>query len=126
MVKCSQLWGRRGRKPKRIFVKRFLSNSEWHRLQASVNGINQHNRSVIAAAQQREALHMRSKELVKHWSNTIAVSSTALYASVKCERFSWKPTIYAKSNAEALSFVYYQNIFKDKSKLLLVYHWVFN
>ncbi len=59
-----------------------LSNSEWHRLQASVNGINQHNRSVIAAAQQREALHMRSKELVKHWSNTIAVSSTALYASV--------------------------------------------
>ncbi len=59
-----------------------LSNSEWHRLQASVNGINQHNRSVIAAAQQREALHMRSKELVKHWSNTIAVSSAALSASV--------------------------------------------
>ncbi len=24
---------------------------------------------------QREALHMRSKELVKHWSNTIAVST---------------------------------------------------
>ncbi|KAF4108746.1 cilia- and flagella- associated protein 210 [Onychostoma macrolepis] len=49
-----------------------LSKSEWQRLQDSVNGINQHNRSVIAAAQQREALHMRSKELVKHWSNTIA------------------------------------------------------
>lgn len=52
-----------------------LSKSEWQRLQDSVNGINQHNRSVIAAAQQREALHVRSKELVKHWSNTIAVST---------------------------------------------------
>uniref|UniRef100_A0A8C1PC57 Trichohyalin-plectin-homology domain-containing protein n=1 Tax=Cyprinus carpio TaxID=7962 RepID=A0A8C1PC57_CYPCA len=49
-----------------------LSKSEWQRLQDSVNGINQHNSSVTAAAQQREALRMRSKELVKHWSNTIA------------------------------------------------------
>jgi len=51
-----------------------LSKSEWQRVQDSVNGVNHHNRSVIAAAEQREALHMRSKELVKHWSNTIAVS----------------------------------------------------
>uniref|UniRef100_A0A8C1TSD0 Coiled-coil domain containing 173 n=1 Tax=Cyprinus carpio TaxID=7962 RepID=A0A8C1TSD0_CYPCA len=49
-----------------------LSKSEWQRLQDSVNGVNQRNRSVTAAAEQREALHMRSKELVKHWSNTIA------------------------------------------------------
>ncbi|XP_077071483.1 cilia- and flagella- associated protein 210 [Siphateles boraxobius] len=49
-----------------------LSKSEWQRVQDSVNGVNHHNRSVIAAAEQREALHMRSKELVKHWSNTIA------------------------------------------------------
>lgn len=51
-----------------------LSKSEWQRVQDSVNGVNRYNRSVIAAAEQREALHMRSKELVKHWSNTIAVS----------------------------------------------------
>ncbi|XP_067300612.1 cilia- and flagella- associated protein 210 [Pseudorasbora parva] len=49
-----------------------LSKTEWQRIQDSVNGVNHHNRSVIAAAEQREALHMRSKELVKHWSNTIA------------------------------------------------------
>ncbi|KAK7169506.1 hypothetical protein R3I93_005466 [Phoxinus phoxinus] len=49
-----------------------LSKSEWQRVQDSVNGVNRHNRSVIAASEQREALHMRSKELVKHWSNTIA------------------------------------------------------
>ncbi|XP_048050569.1 protein CFAP210 [Megalobrama amblycephala] len=49
-----------------------LSKSEWQRVQDSVNGVNHYNRSVIAAAEQREALHMRSKELVKHWSNTIA------------------------------------------------------
>ncbi|XP_051566870.1 cilia- and flagella- associated protein 210 [Myxocyprinus asiaticus] len=49
-----------------------LSKSEWQRIQDSVNGVNKYNRSVIEAAEQREALHMRSKELVKHWSNTIA------------------------------------------------------
>ncbi|XP_056123862.1 trichohyalin-like [Rhinichthys klamathensis goyatoka] len=49
-----------------------LSRSEWQRVQDRVNGVNRHSRSVIAAAEQREALHMRSKELVKHWPNTIA------------------------------------------------------
>ncbi|XP_052004775.1 cilia- and flagella- associated protein 210 [Xyrauchen texanus] len=49
-----------------------LSKSEWQRIQDSVNGVNKYNRSVIEAAEQREALHLRSKELVKHWSNTIA------------------------------------------------------
>ncbi|XP_002663472.1 cilia- and flagella- associated protein 210 isoform X1 [Danio rerio] len=49
-----------------------LSKSEWQRLQDSVNGINHHNRSVMAAAEQREALHKRSKDIVKNWSNTIA------------------------------------------------------
>ncbi|TRY92810.1 hypothetical protein DNTS_024876 [Danionella cerebrum] len=49
-----------------------LSKSEWQRLQDSVNGLNRQNRSAVAVAEQREALHMRSKELVKHWSNTIA------------------------------------------------------
>ncbi|XP_052422203.1 cilia- and flagella- associated protein 210-like [Carassius gibelio] len=49
-----------------------LSKSEWQRVQDSVNGVNQRNRSEIAAAQEREALHMRSREQVKHWTNTIA------------------------------------------------------
>ncbi|XP_055072333.1 cilia- and flagella- associated protein 210 [Misgurnus anguillicaudatus] len=49
-----------------------LSKSDWQRIQDSVNGVNKHNQSVIEAAEQREALHVRSKELVKHWSNTIA------------------------------------------------------
>lgn len=61
-----------------------LSKSEWQRLQDSVNGVNQRNRSVTAAAEQREALHMRSKELVKHWSNTIAVSARCNYCSSLC------------------------------------------
>ncbi|XP_065107478.1 cilia- and flagella- associated protein 210 [Paramisgurnus dabryanus] len=49
-----------------------LSKSDWQRIQDSVNGVNKHNQSVIEAAEQKEALHVRSKELVKHWSNTIA------------------------------------------------------
>ncbi|XP_056123857.1 cilia- and flagella- associated protein 210-like [Rhinichthys klamathensis goyatoka] len=46
-----------------------LSRSEWQRVQ---DRVNRHSRSANAAAEQREALHMRSKELVKHWPNTIA------------------------------------------------------
>ncbi|XP_059418502.1 cilia- and flagella- associated protein 210 [Carassius carassius] len=49
-----------------------LSQSDWQRLQDRVNGVNQRSRSVTAAAEERELLHMRSKELVKHWANTIA------------------------------------------------------
>ncbi|KAI7808514.1 cilia- and flagella- associated protein 210 isoform X1 [Triplophysa rosa] len=49
-----------------------LSKSDWLRIQDSVNGVNQHNQSLIEAREQREALHVRSKEVVKHWSNTIA------------------------------------------------------
>ncbi|KAK7127215.1 hypothetical protein R3I94_018408 [Phoxinus phoxinus] len=56
-------------KPKEGLV---LSRSEWQRMQDSVTGVNRHSRSVIAAAEQREALHMRSKEVVKDWPNTIA------------------------------------------------------
>lgn len=51
-----------------------LSNSDWLRIQDSVNGVNKHNQSLIEAREEREALHVRSKEVVKHWSNTIAVS----------------------------------------------------
>ncbi|XP_057191263.1 cilia- and flagella- associated protein 210-like [Triplophysa rosa] len=50
-----------------------LSKSDWLRIQDSVNGVNQHNQSLIEAREQREALHVRSKEVVKHWSNTIAM-----------------------------------------------------
>ncbi|XP_056611181.1 cilia- and flagella- associated protein 210 isoform X2 [Triplophysa dalaica] len=49
-----------------------LSNSDWLRIQDSVNGVNKHNQSLIEAREEREALHVRSKEVVKHWSNTIA------------------------------------------------------
>lgn len=52
-----------------------LSKSDWLRIQDSVNGVNQHNQSLIEAREQREELHMRSKEVLKHWSNTIAVST---------------------------------------------------
>ncbi|XP_076858787.1 cilia- and flagella- associated protein 210 [Brachyhypopomus gauderio] len=49
-----------------------LPKSEWLRLQERVNGVEKHRDSRTAAAQQREALHLRSKEVVKNWPNTIA------------------------------------------------------
>ncbi|KAI4873058.1 hypothetical protein NFI96_025480 [Prochilodus magdalenae] len=49
-----------------------LPRSEWLRLQDSLNQVNKHKDSLMEAAKQREALHLRSKEVVKNWTNTIA------------------------------------------------------
>ncbi|XP_060784831.1 cilia- and flagella- associated protein 210 [Neoarius graeffei] len=49
-----------------------LPTSEWRRIQDSVNRVNKQHEDLIAAARQREAMHLRSKEVVKNWSNTIA------------------------------------------------------
>ncbi|KAI5107307.1 coiled-coil domain-containing protein 173 isoform X1 [Silurus meridionalis] len=49
-----------------------LPMSEWRRIQDSVNRVNKQQESLIAAAKEREAKHLRSKELVKNWPNTIA------------------------------------------------------
>lgn len=51
-----------------------LPTSEWRRIQDSVNRVNKQHEHLIAAARQREAMHLHSKEVVKNWSNTIAVS----------------------------------------------------
>lgn len=52
-----------------------LPKSEWLRIQDSLNQVNKYNESLMEAARQREAMHLRSKEVVKFWSNTIAVST---------------------------------------------------
>ncbi|KAL2080976.1 hypothetical protein ACEWY4_022829 [Coilia grayii] len=49
-----------------------LPKSEWLRIQDSLNHVNKYNESLMEAARQREAMHLRSKEVVKFWSNTIA------------------------------------------------------
>ncbi|MCI4378613.1 hypothetical protein PGIGA_G00217950 [Pangasianodon gigas] len=49
-----------------------LPKSEWRRIQDSVNRVNKQHERLIAAARQREAMHLHSKEVVKNWSNTIA------------------------------------------------------
>ncbi|XP_053498399.1 cilia- and flagella- associated protein 210 [Ictalurus furcatus] len=49
-----------------------LPASEWRRIQDSVNRVNTQHERVIAAARQREAMHLHSKEFVKTWSNTLA------------------------------------------------------
>ncbi|XP_066497266.1 cilia- and flagella- associated protein 210 [Hoplias malabaricus] len=49
-----------------------LPKSEWLRLQDSLNQVNKHQESLVEATKQREALHLRSKEVVKNWTNTIA------------------------------------------------------
>lgn len=54
-----------------------LPTSEWRRIQDSVNRVNKQHERLIAAAREREAMHLRSKEVVKTWPNTIAVSQTS-------------------------------------------------
>lgn len=50
-----------------------LPTGEWRRIQDSVQRVNREQERLIAAARQREALHLHSQEVVKNWPNTIAV-----------------------------------------------------
>ncbi|XP_029566959.1 coiled-coil domain-containing protein 173 isoform X2 [Salmo trutta] len=49
-----------------------LPKAEWLRIQGSLNQGYKFNESLKEATKQREAMHLRSKEVVKFWSNTIA------------------------------------------------------
>ncbi|XP_010889224.1 coiled-coil domain-containing protein 173 [Esox lucius] len=49
-----------------------LPKTEWLRIQGCLNQSNEYNESLKKASQEREAMHLRSKEVVKFWSNTIA------------------------------------------------------
>ncbi|XP_042369746.1 coiled-coil domain-containing protein 173-like [Plectropomus leopardus] len=49
-----------------------LSRGDWLRIQDELNQVDKDKESVREAAKQREALHLKSKEVVKLWSNTIA------------------------------------------------------
>ncbi|KAM9487155.1 cilia- and flagella- associated protein 210 [Clarias gariepinus] len=49
-----------------------LPTGEWRRIQDSVQRVNREQERLIAAARQREALHLHSQEVVKNWPNTIA------------------------------------------------------
>lgn len=52
-----------------------LTKAEWLRIQDELNPVNKDKESMREAMKEREALHLQSKEVVKLWSNTIAVSS---------------------------------------------------
>lgn len=52
-----------------------LTKAEWLRIQDELNQVNIGKESLREASKQRESLHLQSKEVVKLWSNTIAVSS---------------------------------------------------
>ncbi|KAK3510549.1 hypothetical protein QTP70_009883 [Hemibagrus guttatus] len=50
-----------------------LSASEWKRIQDSARRVNEQRDRLEAAAREREALYLRSKEVVKDWPNSLAV-----------------------------------------------------
>ncbi|XP_069791793.1 LOW QUALITY PROTEIN: cilia- and flagella- associated protein 210 [Narcine bancroftii] len=49
-----------------------LPKAEWQRIQDDLNGINKEAEFLRAQKEEREALHLQSKEITKHWTNTIA------------------------------------------------------
>ncbi|KAM4609460.1 cilia- and flagella- associated protein 210 [Polymixia lowei] len=49
-----------------------LPKVEWLRIEGSLNQANKYKESIREAAQEREVMHLRSKDMVKCWSNTIA------------------------------------------------------
>ncbi|XP_015214435.1 cilia- and flagella- associated protein 210 [Lepisosteus oculatus] len=49
-----------------------LPKAEWLRIQDSLHSVNRELELIQERKKEREALHQRSKEVVKNWSNTIA------------------------------------------------------
>ncbi|XP_041056341.1 coiled-coil domain-containing protein 173 isoform X1 [Carcharodon carcharias] len=49
-----------------------LPKAEWQRIQDDLNGINREAEFLHAQNEERVALHLKSKEVTKHWTNTIA------------------------------------------------------
>ncbi|XP_061091732.1 cilia- and flagella- associated protein 210 isoform X2 [Conger conger] len=49
-----------------------LPKADWLRIQDNLNHVNTHKENLLEASKERHALHLRSKEVVKFWSNTIA------------------------------------------------------
>ncbi|KAJ8352009.1 hypothetical protein SKAU_G00234850 [Synaphobranchus kaupii] len=49
-----------------------LPKADWLRINDNLNHVNKHNENLLEASKERYALHLRSKEVVKFWSNTIA------------------------------------------------------
>lgn len=60
-----------------------LTKADWLRIQDELNRVNRDKESMREAANQREALHLQSTEVVKLWSNTIAVSCLYLICFLK-------------------------------------------
>ncbi|XP_078408247.1 cilia- and flagella- associated protein 210 isoform X2 [Cetorhinus maximus] len=51
-----------------------LPKAEWQRIQDDLNGINREAEFLHAQNEERVALHLKSKEVTKHWTNTIAAA----------------------------------------------------
>ncbi|XP_059503226.1 cilia- and flagella- associated protein 210 [Stegostoma tigrinum] len=49
-----------------------LPKVEWQRIQDNLNGINKEAEFIRAQKEEKESLHLKSKEVTKHWTNTIA------------------------------------------------------
>ncbi|XP_078085332.1 cilia- and flagella- associated protein 210 isoform X3 [Mustelus asterias] len=51
-----------------------LPKTEWQRIQDDLNGVNREADFIRAQKEEREILHLKSKEVTKHWTNTIAAA----------------------------------------------------
>ncbi|XP_032879873.1 coiled-coil domain-containing protein 173 isoform X2 [Amblyraja radiata] len=51
-----------------------LPKVEWQRIQDNLNGINHEAEFLRAQMEEKEALHLQSKEITKHWTNTVAAA----------------------------------------------------
>ncbi|KAK3511008.1 hypothetical protein QTP70_029017 [Hemibagrus guttatus] len=63
-----------------------LSASEWKRIQDSARRVNEQRDRLEAAAREREALHLRSKEVVKDWPNSLAAQRKKRLESRKIKK----------------------------------------
>lgn len=63
-----------------------LSKAEWQRIQRELDRHNPEKERRTEEAQEREVLHQQSVEVVKQWSNTIAVRGLHFKTTTQSKR----------------------------------------
>ena len=59
-----------------------LTQGDWSRIAAQLERKSREEEKMRAMQEEKKALHQRSKEMVKNWSNTIAVSSSCVISLI--------------------------------------------
>lgn len=75
-----------------------IPHDEWKRIQDSLGGLTREAAALRAERKAKREMHLRSQEVVKHWTNTYAVSVNPLEVHMALKNYSCFPTLYIFMN----------------------------